>query len=99
MASRVEEIEKEREETKRRLAAQAHEQYSAAVSGGQVSYDEASMETLRTAGGLPPPPTPMPLDPEMTRSATRQATARRRQRRGRSSTMLTSTLGEETLGA
>ena len=41
--------------------------------------------------------TPMPLDPEMTRSATRQAEARRRQRRGRSSTML-SGADEDKLG-
>lgn len=93
-----EELMADVEEQKRQLNLRAHGMYKSAIQSGQMSYDKGILSSLAQAGGINiPPPESMPLAPELTRSADRQSTARRR-RRGRASTMLTSTLGEETLG-
>lgn len=93
------------EEAKRSAYAKLYEeQYRPGVAAGKIPYDEAQMAELAAKGGINlPPPTPMPLPPEMTKPGRRQEAARRR-RRGRASTVMTppvSALGEETssLGA
>lgn len=89
------------EEKRRQQYADASKRLKEETAAGKREYNKELLDTTAKTGGVyVPPPTAMPLPPDMTRAQDRRDQARRR-RRGRQSTILSESAlgaGGETLG-